>query len=228
MEYLGHIISQSGVVTDLNKFEAMVNWPFPKTLKSLKGFLGLTGYYRKFIKDYGRISKPLTNLLRKGNFKWDEKATLAFEELKDAMTKAPVLAMPNFKNPFILETDAYDSRLGAVLVQEGRAIAFMSKALGVKTQGLSTYEKEYLALLIVVKQWRHYLELGTFVIRTDHELLMYLLDQRITNQIQKKGLRKLMGLSFRCTMGKGEKTRQQTPYLGAGKIWSYVLSPRLR
>lgn len=104
----------------------MVNWPFPKTLKSLRGFLGLTGYHKKFIKEYGRIRKPLTNLLRKGNFKWDEKATLAFEELKDAMTKAPVLAMPNFKIPFILETDACDSGIGAVLVQERRSIAFMS------------------------------------------------------------------------------------------------------
>lgn len=149
---MGHIISSQGVVTDPKKIEAMMNWPFPKTLKSLRGFLGLTGYYRRFIRDYGKVSKPLTNLLWKGAFKWDEKATQVFNELKQIMTKAPVLAMPNYSLPFILEIDACDSGIEAVLAQEGRPLAFMSKALGPKNQGLSTYENEYLALLMAVKQ----------------------------------------------------------------------------
>lgn len=113
-----------------------------------------------------------------------------------AMTKAPILVMLNFSLPFILETDACDIGIDVILMQERRPLAFMSKALGVKNQGLSTYEKEYLALLMTVKQWRHHLELGTFIIRTDHESLKYLLDQRITNQIQKKCLSKLMGLTY--------------------------------
>lgn len=98
-----------------------------------------------------RLVNPLL-ISRKRAFKWEEKGTLAFEKLKQAMTQAPVLAMPNFSLPFILEIDACDTRIGAVIVQEGRPLAFISKALGPKNQGLSTYEKEYLALLMAVKQ----------------------------------------------------------------------------
>lgn len=185
----------------------MLDWPKPKTLKLLRGFLGLTGYYRKFVHDYGKISKPLTNLLRKGGFHWDDHALQAFDKLKKATTEAPVLVMPNFELQFVLETNACDTGIGAVLMQEGRPIAFMSKALGVRSKGLSTYEKEYLALLMAVKQWRHHLEQGTFLIRTDHESLKYLLDQRITNQIQKKGLSKLMGLSYVVVYRKGRENK---------------------
>lgn len=125
MDYLGHIISGDRVATDPKKIQAMISWPIPKTLKTLRGFLGLTGYYRKFIRDYGKISKPLTNMLRKGAFKWKEKATSAFEELKVAMTRALILAMLDFSLPFILETDACDISIGVVLMQERRTLAFM-------------------------------------------------------------------------------------------------------
>lgn len=123
------------------------------------------------------------------------------------MTEILVLAMPNFYLPFILETDACDTGIVAVLMQEGIPIVFMIKALGVQNQGLSTYKKEYLALLMALKQWRHQLEQGTFFIRTDHESLKYLLDQRISNQIQKKGLSKLMGLSYKVVYRKGSKNK---------------------
>jgi RNase H-like domain found in reverse transcriptase len=121
-------------------------------LKELREFLGLTGYYRKFIKNYGIISKPLTNLLRKNALKWDEAATQAFEFLKQVMTQAPVLAMPDFTQPFTLETDACDRDIGVVLMQGKRHIAYMSKTLGMKNQQLSTYEKKFLALLTVVQK----------------------------------------------------------------------------
>lgn len=117
VEYLGHIILGDGVDTDPKKIEAMVSWPIPKTLKSLQGFLGLTSYYKKFIMDYGKISKPL-NLLCKGGFKWEEKATSAFEALKTAMMKALVLAMPDFSLPFILGTNTCDKGIDVVLMQE--------------------------------------------------------------------------------------------------------------
>lgn len=123
------------------------------------------------------------------------------------MTQAPVLAMPNLSLPFILETGACDTCIGAVLIQEAKPLAFMSKALRVKNQGLSTYEKEYLALPMAVKQCRHYLELGTFTIHTDHESLKYLLYQRITNQIQKKRLSKLMGLTYQVLYRKGRENK---------------------
>lgn len=101
-----------------------MSWPIPITLKSLRGFLGLTGYSRKFIGDYGKISKPFTNMLRKGGFKWDDKVTVAFDTLKSAMTQAPVLAMPDFSLQFILETDTCDTGIGAVLMQNGKPLAF--------------------------------------------------------------------------------------------------------
>jgi Reverse transcriptase (RNA-dependent DNA polymerase)/RNase H-like domain found in reverse transcriptase/Retroviral aspartyl protease len=207
VEYLGHIITGQGVATDPNKVAAMQNWPLPKTLKELRSFLGLTGYYRKFIKNYGIISKPLTNLLKKNAFHWSDEATTAFETLKVAMTRAPVLAILNFTQPFILETDASDKGLGAVLMQGHRPIAYLSKALGVKNQQLSTYEKEFLALLTAVQKWRHYLQGGPFIIKTDHISLKHLLEQRLHHTLQHKGSCKLLGLDYVIQYKKGVENR---------------------
>ncbi|GKF47279.1 ty3-gypsy retrotransposon protein, partial [Tanacetum coccineum] len=114
-EYLGHIISAQGVSTDPSKIKAMQKWPTPATLKQLRGFLGLTGYYRRFIKNYASISQPLTALLKKNAFKWNVAAELAYNQLKKAMIEAPMLALPNFDQEFVVETNDNGTGIGNVL-----------------------------------------------------------------------------------------------------------------
>jgi hypothetical protein len=172
---LGHVISQAGVSTDLSKVSTVVSWPVPMTCKELRGFLGLAGYYRKFVKNFGIITKPLTSLLKKHVvFVWTDVQELAFQSLKQALSSTPVLALPDFHKPFAIETDASGTGVGAVLQQEGHPLVFVSKALGMTNMGLSAYEKEYLAILLAVDQWRSYLQHAEFVIYTNHHSLSHL------------------------------------------------------
>lgn len=106
MGYLGHVISTVGISVDKSKINAVEEWPEPRNVKELRGFLGLTGYYRRFVKDYGNIAAPLTQLLKKNSFQGSEKATQAFLKLIQAMTSTPTLRPPDFSKPFTLETDA--------------------------------------------------------------------------------------------------------------------------
>jgi len=126
------------------------------------------------------VAKPSTNLLKKGTyFVWTSDHQLAFDTLKQAMSSAPVLAIPGFTKPFAIETDAYNNGVGAVLLQQGHPLAFISKPLGPRTQGLSTYEKEYMAILLAVEQWRSYLQLAEFLIFIDQKSLIHLNEQRL-------------------------------------------------
>lgn len=178
--YLGHVISAEGVSTDETKIDNIRDWPTPTNLKELRGFLGLTGYYRKFIKHYAILSQPLSALLKKGVlFVWTEATETAFQVLKNALITAPVLALPDFNQQFVIDTDACDVGIRAVLSQREHPVAFVSRALGPRNRALSVYEKEYLAILLAVQQWRCYLQLGEFIIRNDHKSLTQLTDQRL-------------------------------------------------
>jgi hypothetical protein len=153
VEYLGHLVGKDGIRVDPKKIEAIKDWPHPKTLKILCGFLGLTGYYRKFVKNYGRIAAPLTTLLKKNSFTWTLAISQSFQTLKMAMCTTPVLSLPNFTKTFVLECYASGKGIGVVLMQEGQPLAFTSKKLSERNLGKSIYEKEMLAILHAVDLW---------------------------------------------------------------------------
>lgn len=196
LEYLGRIISREGVKVDQRKIEAMQSWPQPKNITALRGFLGLTGYYRKFVEHYGLIAKPLTEMLKKGKFGWNSMSMAAFQALKDAMTCTPVLAMPNFNEVFEVHTDACDEGIGAALTQQGRPLAYLSKMLGPMKRGWSVYSKEMLAVSEAIRVWQPYLIGQKFRIYTYQQPLKHLLEQRIVTLEQQKFIAKLLGFEF--------------------------------
>lgn len=202
--YLGHIISAHGVATDPAKLQIIQQWSAPTNTKELRSFLGLAGFYRKFVRHFSIIAKPLTDLLKKNSlFVWTSDHQSAFETLMQALISAPVLALPDFNQPFCIYTDACSTGVGAVLMQKGHPLAFLSKALGPKNQGLSTYEKEYLAIVIAIAQWRSYLQLAEFHIYTDHQSLAQLNEQRLHTVWQQKVYTKLAGLQYKIVYKKG-------------------------
>lgn len=158
LSYLGHVISAEGVAIEPSKIQAVAQWPTPVDAKEVRRFLGLAGYYHRFVRHFGIVARPLFNLLKKGApFVWTNTTEESFQLLKQGLISAPVLVLPDFSKPFVVETDACDAGVGAILQQHGHPIAYMSKALCPKFRGLSAYEKEYLAVVVAIDQWRPYL-----------------------------------------------------------------------
>lgn len=196
VSYLGHIISSEGVSTDPKKISDIKNRKPPKNVTEVREFLGMAGYYRRFIKGYGVICRPLHDLLKKDGFKWGDTQQEAFELLKEKMCNSPVLALPDFSQPFVIETDACGIGIGAVLMQKGRPLAYFSKALGPKAAAQSVYEKEAIAILEALKKWRHYILGGSLIIKTDQQSLKFMMSQRLVEGIQHKLLLKLMEFDY--------------------------------
>lgn len=204
VEYLGHFIQAEGVSTDPSKIQAVVEWTVPKNLKTLRGFLGLSGYYRRFVFHYGIIARPLISLTKKDSFFWNMEAQRAFEELKKALCTTPVLALPQFDKKFVVETDACGVGIGAVLMQDGHPLAYISRHLKGKQLTLSIYEKELLAVVFAVQKWRHYLLTSQFIIKTDQRSLKYLLEQRLNTPIQQQWLPKLLEFDYEIQYKQGK------------------------
>ena len=177
IEYLRHIVSVRGVEMDQSKVAAIIQWPPPNSLKQLRAFLGLSGYDRRFIKQYASLAKPLTNLLKKDSFLWTESSQASFDTLNHAITTAPVLILPNFSQPFVLEPDASGVAIGAVLSQHNHPIAYFSKKLSPRTQMQSAYVSELYALTDAISKFCHYLLGHLFIIRTDKQALRHLCQQ---------------------------------------------------
>ncbi|MCH86694.1 hypothetical protein A2U01_0007554 [Trifolium medium] len=204
VDYLGHIVSGSGVSMDANKVKDVLPWPTPKNVKQLRGFLGLTGYYRRFVKGYAQIASPLTELLKKDAFLWNTAAETSFQQLKQAVTTAPVLSLPNFAEPFTLETDASGTGVGAVLGQGGHPIAYFSKKLSLRRQKQSAYIRELLAITEALAKFRHYLLGHKFVLKTDQKSLRSLLDQSLQTPEQQAWLHKFIGFDFQIEYKPGK------------------------
>jgi hypothetical protein len=191
--YLGHVISADGVAMDGEKVQAVLSWPPPTTVRAVRAFLGLAGYYRRFIKDYGR---PLTQLLRKDSFHWSAEALAAFRALQRALTTAPVLRLPAFDSELVVECDASGSGIGAVLHQGDGPIAFFSRPMASRHAKLAAYERELIGLVQVVRHWRAYLWGRSFLVRTNHYSLKFLLDQRLFTIPQHQWTNKLLRFDF--------------------------------
>lgn len=152
IESLGHWISLEGVEADTEKVKAMLQWPIPRSLRELKGLLGLTRYYRRFVLNYGNIASSLYQLTKKDAFQWNDVATEVFERLKLAMVTLPVLALPNFSKEFVIKADASDTGLGAVLMQKQRPVAYFSQTLSMRAQAKSVYERELMAIVLAIQR----------------------------------------------------------------------------
>jgi hypothetical protein len=179
VSYLGHVIGQDGVRPDERRIEAVKDYPQPKTTRELKGFLGLAGYYRRFIPNFSKIAKPLTELLKKdAPYVWSDKTDEAFTSLKTALTTEPLLQYPDFSKPFILTTDASKDAIGAVLSQgtigKDPPIAYASRTLNRAERSYPTVEQELLAIVWGCKYDREYLFGRTFTIVTDHRPLTWI------------------------------------------------------
>ncbi|KAL0430576.1 UNVERIFIED_CONTAM: Retrovirus-related Pol polyprotein from transposon [Sesamum radiatum] len=186
---------------DPSKLQAMVDCPTPRSISSLHRFLGLTGYYRRFVHQYASIASPHTNLLRDTSFIWTPAADSAFHALKQVMPTVPTLQLPDFSLPFKVTTDASQSAVGAVLSQLQRPIAFFSKKMSPKMQSSSTYEREIYAITEAVHKWRHYLLGRRFHIYIDQKSLRGLLNQTIQTPAQHKWLTKLLRSSNPLLLG---------------------------
>nr|KYP68328.1 Retrotransposable element Tf2 [Cajanus cajan] len=208
IHYLGHIISAQGVQPDPSKVQAILDWPPPRNLTALRGFLGLTGFYRRFIRHYAALAAPLTDLLRSTtSFHWSDTEMQAFKNLQEALTTAPVLALPNFQASFDIETDASSTAVGAVLLQSGHPIAYFSKKLCSKLQVASAYAREMYAITESIKKWRQYLIGHHFRIFTDQQSLRHMFSQVFQTPDQQKWAAKLQGFSYEILYKPGKQNR---------------------
>ncbi|KAI3708785.1 hypothetical protein L2E82_38236 [Cichorium intybus] len=187
VQFLGHVINAEGVKVDLAKVEAVMKWEPPRSPTEVRSFLGLAGYYRRFVENFSSIAVPLTKLTKKGEkFTWSEKQQEAFQKPKQALCEAPVLVLPKSGEEYVIYSDASRIGLGCVLMQKGRVIAYASRQLKNAKKKYPVHDLELAAVVLALKLWRHYLYGVKFVIYTDHKSLKYLFDQKELNMRQQR------------------------------------------
>jgi hypothetical protein len=204
IHYLGHVISDEGIIMDPAKVEAIMEWPTPTNVTEVRSFMGLAGYYRRFVEGFSRIANPITELQKKNTkFVWTEKCTEAFRRLKELLTIAPILKVTDMDADFLVCTDASKEGLGGVLIQDGRVTAYISRKLRRHEENYAKHDLELLAIVYVLKVWRHYLVGRKFELRTDHYGLQHIFTQSDRNVQQRRWLELLSEYNFEITYIKG-------------------------
>ena len=188
IDYLGFKISPHTIAMDPAKINGVADWPVPKKKKDVQSFLGFINFYRRFVRNFSSVARPLHDLTKDAPWEWTEKHQQAFDQLKRLVTSSPILRMPTDNDPFRLETDASDYAIGAVLMQRQddiwHTVAYMSKSMSPAERNYPIFDKELLAIIRALEEWRHYLEgQPIFEIWTDHKNLEYFRQsQRLTRR----------------------------------------------
>ncbi|CAA0835184.1 Uncharacterized mitochondrial protein AtMg00860, partial [Striga hermonthica] len=189
VSFLGHVITQAGIEVDPSKVSAVQNWSTPRNLSEVRSFLGLAGYYRRFMEGFSKIALPLSQLTRKSvKFEWTDRCEASFQELKRRLTTAPVLTIPDPSRSFTIFSDASRQGLGCVLMQDGQVVAYASRQLKPHEQNYPTHDLELAAVVHALKISRHYLYGGRCEIFTDHKSLQYIFTQKELNMRQRRWL----------------------------------------
>nr|KYP66455.1 Retrovirus-related Pol polyprotein from transposon 17.6 [Cajanus cajan] len=182
VKFLGHVILAEGIVVDPAKVESVLQWEHPRTVTDIQSFVGLAGYYRRFIEGFSKIVAPLTQLTRNDQpFIWTDACERSFEELKRRLTTSLVLVLPNSGEPFDVYCDASHQGLGCVLMQNRKVVAYASRQLKNNERNYPTYDLELVVVIFSLKIWRHYLYGAQFSVFSDHKSLKYLFDQKELN-----------------------------------------------
>ncbi|GKC99222.1 putative reverse transcriptase domain-containing protein [Tanacetum coccineum] len=199
VQFLGHVIDSKGVHVDPSKVEAIKNWAAPTTPTEVRQFLGLAGYYRRFIEGFSLISKPLTKLTQKNKkFEWGEEEEEAFKMLKQKLYSAPILSLPEGTEDFVVYCDASIKGFGVVLKQREKVIAYASRQLKKHEENYITYDLELGAMIFALRLWRHYLYGKKCIVYTDHKSLQYILNQKELNMRQRRWIKLLS--DYDCEM----------------------------
>jgi hypothetical protein len=178
VSFLGHIISEGGIFVDPSNVKDILSWNTAQNVSDIRSFLGLAGYYRRFIEGFSKISKPITELLVKGKtFEWTPRCEASFQELKKRLTTSPVLAMLDMEKPFSIYYDASGQGLGCVLMQDGHVVVYDSRQLRKHEENYPTPDLELAVVVHALKIWRHYIIGKRCEVYLDHKSLKYIFTQ---------------------------------------------------
>ncbi|GKE99091.1 putative reverse transcriptase domain-containing protein, partial [Tanacetum coccineum] len=189
VHFLSHVIDSRGIHVDLAKIESIKDWASPKTPTEIRQFLGLVGCYRRFIEGFSKIAKPMIKLTQKGiKFDWGEKEENAFQLIKQKLCSAPIMALPEGSEDFVVYCDASHKGLGVVLMQREKVIAYASRQLKFHEKNYTTHDLELGSVVFALKIWRHYLYGTKCTVFTDHKSLQHILNQKELNMRQRRWL----------------------------------------